>query len=198
MDWWPIKQKIKIKIEKIFSFWWPIRRKIINFYDFFRYYLPGGIYNFFLWFSVIFYDRQFDYVFILKILQRKFELMEKFYLKDAIIKRSDVVAKQMKICKILISRILKDEYCKKELDELDENFGELRMWGEAAFDEKTGEQLNDMCRLEISRIFADTPEKREYERKEFLRIMKLKEKRKSDDIEFLFKYITKHLTSWWD
>jgi len=55
-----------------------------------------------------------------------------------------------------------------------------------------------MVELHITRDNANTENKKHQEKKEFSRLSQNVEKMKQQDINYLFKYMTKHIQGWWD
>jgi len=76
----------------------------------------NGIINLWIWFPTIWNDYQWDHVFIYKILYKKFSIMEKyFYSKKPAAIHSKKDIRSIKICRILLERLLKDEYFSEEI-----------------------------------------------------------------------------------
>ena len=69
-----------------------------------------GIKNLFLWFKIIWFDRNWDYVYLLIILERKLDYMEKYQRDYGISADYMNLAKQLMVCKNLCRRIREDTY----------------------------------------------------------------------------------------
>ena len=72
--------------------------------------LKEGIRNIIEWFPVIYEDRWWDYSFLYSILRKKLSLMEKGFREDGICLNSEKDAKKMKICVLLLDRLINDDY----------------------------------------------------------------------------------------
>lgn len=82
----------------------------MGFINFLRYDLIVGIKNLIRWFHVIFYDRDWDSLFIFEILKKKLEFQAKYFEKngdDPITLRK---AQQVNVCIELIKRLNEDYY----------------------------------------------------------------------------------------
>lgn len=71
-----------------------------------------GIKNLIKWFSIIWNDKDFDYYYLLNILEFKLKNMEEFFNSDnTFTVNAKKYAKQMMIVKNLIKRIKNENYC---------------------------------------------------------------------------------------
>jgi hypothetical protein len=117
--------------------------------------------------------------------------MEKFYRSEhAVSADADKVAREIQICRVLIERLLKDEYAEVEFDKL------YKKWGEPSL---RTEPYNE----ELSQLFIDyenvkTKEDEEKFRKEFKYVIQLEGNRRERDISFLFEVLSKRIEGWWD
>jgi len=82
--------------------WWKIR-------DFFRSIRPG-IKSLITWFPVIWKDRWWDHSFLYSILRKKLELMEEGFRLHGMGLHSEMDAKNMKKCILLLDRLINDAY----------------------------------------------------------------------------------------
>lgn len=82
--------------------WWQIK-------DFFRGIRPG-LRNVIRWFPVVYQDRWWDHSFLYSILRFKLSLMEKGFRTYGMSTRSEQDADNIKICKLLLDRLINDAY----------------------------------------------------------------------------------------
>jgi hypothetical protein len=74
---------------------------------------PGikqGIKNLILWFVVVWHDRWWDHSFLYSILRHKLNQMEKKFKCCGVSARSKKDAKNMRICVLLLDRLINDDY----------------------------------------------------------------------------------------
>jgi len=89
------------------------------------YQIRRGIRNLIDWFPTIWGDEQFDQFWFYRILHKKLTLMEKFYRSEYTMSAdAEKVAKEIQICRVLIERLLKDEYDEPEQTRLYEKWGQ--------------------------------------------------------------------------
>ena len=157
--------------------------KIRNFY----YNMINGISNIFKWWKVIWNDRNYDSGFVFKIMEFKFENMEKFFNSDnAWSKDAKRDAKRIMVAKNLCKRIVRDsDYLKNAIVKHHKKYGYDSKLEFKPVEGKPGfmEMINNSS---------------EEEKKSFSRACEHAECMKKQDIEFLFNYLKKHLRSWWD
>jgi len=79
-----------------------IRQFFINIYY--------GIENITSWFPLIWNDRDWDYSYLLRILNKKFDRMESYFNEYGITKTSESKARKILICKNLCKRLYEDDY----------------------------------------------------------------------------------------
>lgn len=73
--------------------------------------LKYGIKNIYVWFPVIWKDRQFDHGYLYTVLGKKLELMETFFLSDDTnVVNAKKYGKQIKIARILCNRLETEDY----------------------------------------------------------------------------------------
>jgi len=159
-------------------------------YDFIRYDVPKGIANLWIWFPVIWQDRWWDSYYIYALLHKKLSLMEKNFLKYGHHVGAEKDAHKMKVCRLLLERIIKDDYSPMTVHEI--------KWGEAELNWDQLEDGSEYYSLNIIHPKVITVEDKERERKDFKRAMDQEEYLKKQDIEYLFKMMKKHIRSWWD
>jgi len=149
-----------------------------------------GFWNLIVWFPVIWKDRQWDQVFFYKILRKKLVLMEKQFRTRGMAISSESEAKKMKLCILLIERLLADHYEDNAERDFKKRWGEPRMVTIPLDDE--------YCEIDIVYDSVKTPEDKKQNRKQFITYMQHAENMRRQDIELLFKTIEKNIQGWWD
>lgn len=71
-------------------------------------------YTIYKWFPVLWKDKDFDYVFILKIWQHKLKCMREFIDKHGIHLHKDRDIKNIRTAELILDRLIKDDYVTKE------------------------------------------------------------------------------------
>lgn len=139
--------------------------------------LIGSIKNLVVWFPVIWRDRHYDYMYFLKIMKKKLELMERYaYSDDSYY--ADKNKKQIKIARILVERLVKDEYESPEQERCYELY------------------FNPELRENI--IWNLPTEEKEKRWKKIKRFQAKEAARQKYDLEYLTVLFNKHLFWWWD
>ena len=69
-----------------------------------------GIENIIEWFPVIYQDRWWDHSFLYSILKKKLEIMEREFRCCGVSARAEKDADKMKICILLLDRLINDDY----------------------------------------------------------------------------------------
>lgn len=67
-----------------------------------------GIRNLIKWFPIIWKDRDFDYVFLLLVLQKKLEFMRKSFAKYDYLRCKKTIHR-MRVCELLLDRIIHED-----------------------------------------------------------------------------------------
>ena len=160
--------------------------------DFFSHDLKAGIRNLIVWFPVIWQDRWWDYYFFYRILRHKLFLMEKSFRKHGCSVTSPQEADNMKLCVLLLDRLLKDEYHEMTMKKHDEK------WGEAELNCDPLEKNPDLYELRITHKNVKTEKDQEEERKMFKNAIEHEEYLKGQDLDLLFKTMRKYIQGWWD
>jgi hypothetical protein len=149
-------------------------------------YLKSGIGNLVYWFPIIWQDKDWDHYYLLAILRHKMNSMVKFYDgPHAWGIDSPIRAHEMKVCRLILDRLIEDDYNREGYDAHDEKWGEL----EFTTDDKTG-------LLTITRGNRNMNE--ELEQKEYKGVYEKEEELRKTDIDNLFEIIRKNIQKWWD
>lgn len=178
-------QKTKLEeFKEEFKFWFShkIEFPIKSFFT--------GISNLWKWKSVIWKDRDFDYIFLLTILKFKIDKMIELYDHRDRYVGQERDKQKLKLCSNLLDRLIKNDYQENTMIHHD------RKWGEINF---SWEQCEDSeyYKLITNRKNIINEKDKEKEREEFLRLIKHSNYMENQDIEYLFDTMKKHLRSWW-
>ena len=145
-----------------------------------------GIRNLIRWFPVIWNDRQWDSYYFFSIMRRKLQIMEPFYRYDAMVLRREKEADRMKVCIMLLDRIIKEEYNEMAFKKFEETWGESEML------------FNDNGSLNIVYENVKTEEDEKNKNKDIKESHSNEEFLINQDIEYLFKILNKRIRLWWD
>ena len=153
------------------------------------YYILTGIKNLWRWKGVIWNDRQYDQLFLFKTLKKKIDLMIDEFEQVNYYVGAEKDIKNMRICSLLLDRIIKDEYGENVFKNHDRKWGEIQLSVE--------EEDDDFSKLNVYREGANTPELKEKEGKQFSRLIRQEEHLKRQDINYLFTLLKKYIRNWW-
>lgn len=151
-----------------------------------------GIKNLFVWFPVIWSDKQWDHYFIYAILQHKLKLMERYIRLHGVHINNLKDAHKIKMCVLLLERIKKDGYHQNVFKP------HYKKWGEPdlVFTDSTEYPDCQIVDLKYPNIKTDEDDKRQ--EKEFKFCIDQEAKLRKQDLDLLFKMMRKHVESWWD
>jgi hypothetical protein len=144
-----------------------------------------GVQNLVKWFPVIWTDRWWDLYFIYPILHKKLSMVEKATRKYGHHVHAERDADKIKVCVLLLKRIMDDGYFKNAFKRHNEKWGDSNVSFEDSF-------------IKITYEKAKTEEDKKEERKDFKRAVEHEELLNQQDINYLFKMMSKHLRTWWD
>jgi hypothetical protein len=118
--------------------------------------------------------------------------MEKNFRKHGHHLNHEKDADKIKICILLLNRIIKDEYLEMVYKYHD------KKWGDIDFKFVPFEDHEGYSELDITRSNAKTDEEKEQERKEYRKLMHKPDELLQQDLDMLFKMLNKHIRRWWD
>jgi len=150
-----------------------------------------GIGNLIRWFPVIWKDRWWDHYFIYPILHKKLSVMENHFREDGHHVYHEKDADKIRVCVLLLKRIMDDDYMENAFKKHDEKWGDSEMM----FVPTENSELSEM-KINYENIITDKD--KEQERKDFKYAMEKEEYPRKQDIDLLFKMMSKHIRSWWD
>lgn len=168
----------KEDFEEVVFFFERMRDKIVRI----LYNLKNGVRNLWKWLPLVWNDRPWDYVFILKALRFKLDETQKCI--DGSFVGSEEEAKKIRSLIEAIDRIVEDDYVSEEYKAMDEKYGKLEMiFNDDNTITTTRENLKD--------------EDREQERKETLALAELEADRRQQDINYVFDTMKNDIQKWW-
>ena len=159
--------------------------------DFFRN-IRIGIPNLIKWTPVIWKDRDWDQYFLYIILQFKLKQMEKLQRKYGHCINSNDYADQMRVCILLLERIIKGDYLMNALKPHEEK------WGESKLDFNKIPDKPGFSTAAFTVEKAITKEEIIQENKERMRLYKHVDNLEQQDLDMLFKNMRKQVQGWWD
>jgi hypothetical protein len=121
---------------------------------------------------VLWNDADWDYVYILQLLQYKLERTRKCLKANNLVVSVDRYCKQIRICELLLERIVNSNYCEKEYDEHFKQYP----FRSSLDDKNETNKKGDM----------------------FTKIYNKEQRMRQQDYDLLFKILNKHLYEWWD
>ena len=144
-----------------------------------------GIKNIFIWFKIIWNDRQWDSYFLFILMQHKLALMQKYFETNAHYIGADKNVKNIKICKNLLKRLADDNYCKNVFLFHDEKWGEANI----IFKDNT---------IIVNRKNCLTEDDKKKEKKEAINLCNREMLLIDQDLNLLFTVMRKQIKHWWD
>lgn len=168
------KWAVEDRIDKILSPLWKIKTFVLKMFA----YAP-----------ILWRDRDFDWAFILTILQFKLKRTREYLVEENIIGDIDKISSEIKQAEDIIDEIFKDDFCKEEHE------AHTAKWGEHK--DNFVPTKNGALRWDMSREKAITPEEKEQERKEIMEIYELEEKRMGEAWDRLFTHLKANIRGWW-
>mgnify|MGYP001611730826 FL=1 len=125
-------------------------------------------------------DRDYDYVFIYRLLQFKLSMVRKRYENNDFFVGQDDAVKHLAECDTILERLLNDNYVENEYDQFEEKWGEVII-------NKTFKRANVL-----------TEEDKKQEREDVINLSKLEDDRKNNDKKRLFEILNDNIEKWWD
>jgi len=151
----------------------------------FFYNIKQGIKNLIRWFPIIWNDYNWDHHYILVVLKKKLELMEKAFRSDkAWGADSQKEADNMRCAINLLDRMVKDDYLDEALKPFDKKYPDYK------WDFKFEKDENGFGRM----VNHDTLQQKELMHQCFDEEEKLRDK----DYDELFDFLKEHIREWWD
>ncbi len=149
--------------------------------------IKNGTKNLVIWFPAIWRDRDWDHFYLYIILRKKLSNMENYHRKYGYSVISEKTADNIKLCVNLLDRLIEDKYCDELFKKHDKKWGKLDFV-----------PLSEPGKSILTREKIKSKKDDEAESKEFKRLWKHEETLKKQDIDYLFKFMSKHIQCWWD
>ena len=131
------------------------------------------------WLPIIWRDRQWDWLFLIRILNRKLKAMEVSGYYDG------NTEKRMRVARILTDRLIRNNYVENAL------FWHDKRWGEAKFETVD-------CEWVITYPNVRNRRDKEMQSREITRCYKHSDYMRQQDIDMLFGIMGKYIQGWWD
>jgi len=165
-----------------------VRKILHNLYIFFRYDIDQGIVNLVRWFPIIWKDRNWDHEFLWDMLYKKLTLMERC-LRDVDDVGGTKRADEIKVCTLLLKRLIANEYLFNAFKRHDERWGPIEMTFVPTSDE-------NLVQAVFSNAKVKTEKDKKLERRDAKQACQHEDDLQKQDIDLLFKLMTKHVRGW--
>lgn len=152
--------------------------------------IKTGIRNLISWIPIIWNDRDWDQYYLYEILRFKLTRMEEHFRCHSHVANGPKDAKRMRLCALLLDRLIKNEYDTNSYQAVDKKWGEI----ELDFID-TGD---DYGKVEIKREKVKNDEDDKICCKEVLNASEHARYLLKQDLDFLFDTMKKHIQTWWD
>ena len=146
-----------------------------------------GLKNLWYWLPIIWSDRQWDHWFFVKVLEHKLKAMDKFFMGDGPkgLNIRNRRAKEIRYCRILCTRIIKDDYLTNALRHHEQ------WWG-------VSEVL--FCGNRVDEVAVPNLVGREREQEKQIRgrLYRRGDRQENEEYKELFRLLNKYVRGWWD
>lgn len=160
--------------------------------DYIRRDIPYGIKNIIRWFPIIWKDRNWDHIFIYKILRHKLYFQQKHIREHNIHTSAIKDADRMKTCVFLLNRLIDDDYYDIAIKPHNQKWGE----GEMKFTECKEDPSLHKFNIIYENVHTEQDEIEE--RKDFKKVIEHEKYLREQDKELLFNMMKKYIEGWWD
>ncbi len=165
-----------------------IFKKISNHFRTFK----QGIINLYLWFPIIWSDRDYDEHYIYKTLQFKIKRTRLLNEKNMRYVGVEKNIHYMKVCEILLDRLMNDDYYSSFNKIYEEKWGKSEFY----FGDIPGK--DDSGTLEIRNDKIITEEDKKQSRLDRAKNLKMSRRNRENDKKYLFKILNDRIDTWWD
>lgn len=147
------------------------------------------VWNALTWLPFLYDDADWDHVFLWRIMRYKIERMRRDQEYGQRHENWKDVADQMHSAELVLTRLIDDEYVRDEWEVHEKRYGSIL---------NQYEELDHNSELGKKGVAAIIRPRRDPAyRKSVMRMAKLEEKRRNADMEYLGKYLAKHVRGWW-
>jgi len=151
-----------------------------------------GVRSLIQWFPIIWKDRQWDHFYIYVVLRHKLHLTEQLIRHHGHHVKHIEDADKIKKCVLILDRLIEDDYHENVYRNHDKKWGD----GKMIFTDSTEHPGYSIMDIKYPNV--KTKEDDKLQDKEYRRLMMKPEELRKQDIEMLFKLMTKHIQTWWD
>lgn len=138
------------------------------------------ILNLLRWCVFLWKDQDYDSYFLLKIMQYKMKRL-RFCILNGYHAHADKVAKNIRVCELLLQRLMEDNYTSKKYEELLQKY-----------------EISDFLSYLMGKEGRLTVEKKKAFNRESRALHKLHTTLQQQDLELFCKLFKKHVFTWWD
>jgi hypothetical protein len=139
------------------------------------------LYREFLW-----TNHWWDYVYLLEMIRTKLTIDRQYYDKYGTSVSSKIYALEMKLCALILERLIRDDYDSELINKHD------KKW---RIDQCNGDDFIDCINNRKNHL---TGSEKTQEKLEYLQTIKQINENKDKDFEKVFTYIYKNVQNWWD
>lgn len=148
------------------------------------YRIKSGLQNIIQWWPLIWNDRDWDFIFIYRMLYKKLERMEKLFKSDKVnSKCAPKKANQLFVAKNLCKRLIDNNYTGYKLVDVQKTYGNVKI-------KRTPSENKGCWNIK----FIESKKERAMRRKSSKHIEYLEQQ----DKDYLFNHINKYINGWWD
>jgi len=158
--------------------------------------LKFGIRNLFQWFPIVWGDRHYSSRWLFAVIRHKLVLMQRELHSNPHYMGAKRDLHLMHVCELLLNRRLDYEYSEYCIKCHEEKWGEIRDFWEPAYDHKTGDVDLNYCMHFTDWPNATNPKQMEKAWKELSTCFDHENMLADQDIQYLFKLLSKHYRRW--
>lgn len=147
----------------------------------------ASIENLISWFPIIWRDRDWDHWYFFKLLHFKLQRMEKC-IREGHYEGCESDADDIQICVEALSRLIEDDYCTEEWDEIHKKWGEMKFI-------PCSDRPN--CSIMTFENIKTEEDEKEHS-KDIKRVAEKEEEEIKGDIYITFEVIKDNVLKWWD
>lgn len=141
-------------------------------------------------------DKDWDWQFLIALIHLKLKRMENYHRKYGTSVNSDKIADTIKITKILADRLHNKDYTSNSLEFFERKYGEN--YSKYEFTPIIRKNITFYRTVKVKTDSNMTDKEFERAKKEESNCFDHSEYMRKQDIEYLFNYMKKYLTKWWD
>lgn len=136
-------------------------------------------------------DEDWDWAYILRLLQYKLERSRKCILSNEIVENAPQIAAQIREVEILLERVIENNYYEEISTDFHKKYGELEMIEDRANAAQHSVPVHFRFERETEEHSAEI-------RSEHYRLLELADQQQRDDLKKAFDLMTENIWGWWD